>query len=103
MITLKISGRKTVKTLKKEFKTAFDATLRVFDDMNIAEDTATLASVRKSSNKSGEIMLRGNILVSNFEKIMIEDFGIKIQVADKNNEHLVNNSLTLSKCGILKM
>ena len=99
MITLKISGRKTVKTLKKEFKNAFDATLRIFIDMDIAEDTATLASVRKSSNKSGEITLRGNMLVSNFEKIMIEDFGIKIQVADKNNENLVNNSLTLAKCG----
>ena len=100
MITLKISGRKTVKTLKKEFKTAFDATLRIFINTTVAEDTATLASVRKSSNKNGEITLRGNILVSNFEKIMIEDFGIKIQIADKNNEHLVNNSLTLSKCGI---
>ncbi len=102
MITLKISGRKTVKILKKEFKAAFDATLRIFVDTNIAEDTATLASVRKSSNKSGSITLRGNILVSNFEKIMIEDFGIKIQVADKNNEHLVDNSLTLAKCGLLE-
>ena len=102
MITIKISGRKTVKTLKKEFKTAFDATLRVFIDTDIAKDTATLASIRKSSTKSGEIMLRGNILVSNFEKIMIEDFGIKIQVADKNDENLVNNSLTLAKCGILE-
>ena len=37
MITIKISGRKTVKTLKKEFKTAFDARTEKQNDILVAK------------------------------------------------------------------
>ncbi len=46
MAEFNISGRMAVKTLKKQFKDAFGATLRVYNGKKFADDNATLASIR---------------------------------------------------------
>ena len=53
-----------VKTLPAEFKKAFGSTLRAYNGMKFADDDATLASIRA---KGGELTVRGNMQVGNFE------------------------------------
>ena len=99
MADLKISGRMKVKTLKKEFKNAFGSTLRVYNGVRFADEDATLASIRDENAKGGEFGIHGRTLIGNFEKKMKEFFGIKVQVADKNDKNLLPNDISLTQSG----
>ena len=77
MAEFNINGRMTVKSLRKQFKDAFGATLRVYKGAKFAPEDATLASIRSGeSAKGGELACKGNLQVGNFEAKMKEMFGI---------------------------
>ena len=57
MAEFNISGRLTVKSLKKQFKEAFGATLRVYKGKQFADDDATLASIRVGDAKGGDMTI----------------------------------------------
>lgn len=99
MADFSIDGRMKVKTLKKQFKDAFGATLRVYKGVGFADDDATLASIRAEGAKGGEVKVVGNMKVGNFEDKMKEVFGIKAQVANADDSALANNSVTISAAG----
>ncbi len=99
MADLKITGRMKVKSVKADFKKAFGATLRVYNGSRFADDDDTIASIRKGDAKGGDFSVNGNTKVGNFEKNVKETFGVKVQVATKDDSDLVDNSLTLSKAG----
>ena len=46
-----------------------------------------------------EQIVKGNILVENFEKKVLETFGITVQVASADDSKLSENSITLSASG----
>ena len=95
---LKVSGRMTVKTLKAHFKDEFGGTLRVYDGRSKADDNATLASIRRNDDaKGGEIVCNGHLTVGNFERRMLQTFGIKVQVATPDDWTLVLDGITLAK------
>ena len=96
---LKVSGRMSVKTLKAQFKENYGSTLRVYKGVGFADDNATLASIRSGEAKGGELVVGGNMKVGNFEDKMKEIFGIKVQVATKDDSALADNSLTLVAAG----
>jgi hypothetical protein len=99
MADFSISGKMKVKTLKANFKEAFGSSLRVYVGQKFADDDATLASIRKDDAKGGEVKANGNMLVGNFEEKILEEFGIKVQVATPDDSALVDNKLSLSKSG----
>lgn len=99
MAEFNISGRMAVKSLKKQFKEAFGATLRVYKGKQFADDDATLASIRVGDAKGGELKCAGNLKVGNFENKMKELFGVKVQVANKDDNALANNDITISAAG----
>lgn len=100
MAEFNISGRMTVKNLRKQFKDAFGATLRVYKGKQFAPEDATLASIRSGENvKGGELACRGNLLVGNFEAKMKEIFGITVQVANPDNTKLVSDDITIAAAG----
>ena len=99
MADFNIDGRMKVKTLKAQFKEAFGATLRVYKGRGFADDNATLASIRAEGAKGGEVKVAGNMKVGNFEEKIKEVFGIKVQVATKDDSALADNSITLSAAG----
>ena len=99
MADLSISGKMKVKTLKANFKEEYGSTLRVYVGKKFADDDATLASIRKEDAKGGEVKINGKMLVGNFEKKILEEFGIIIQVATPDDSKLSDNSLTLSASG----
>ena len=59
MAELKINGRTTVRKLKADFKAAFGSSLRVYMAPSckgrMADDAATLASIRAEGAKGGEL------------------------------------------------
>ncbi len=99
MAEFSISGRMTVKTLKKQFKDAFGSTLRVYHGVKFADENATLASIRKEGSKGGELKVNGNMKVGTFEDKILEIFGIKVQVANADDTKLADNNVTLSQSG----
>ena len=99
MADFSISGKMKVKTLKANFKEEYGSTLRVYVGKKFADDDATLASIRKEDAKGGEVKINGKMLVGNFEKKILEEFGIVIQVATPDDSKLSDNSLTLTASG----
>lgn len=99
MADIKMTGNMKVKTLRDQFKKAFGSTLRVYNGMKFADDDATLASIRAKDAKGGELTVRGNMQVGNFEDKVKELYGIKVQVANTDDSALADNSITISAAG----
>jgi hypothetical protein len=97
MAELSVSGRMKVKTLKKDFKEAFNASLRVYNGKRFASEEATLASIRGEAEASrADLKVSGNMQIGTFEKKFKDAFGIIVQVADIDDTKLLEDSLTLS-------
>lgn len=103
MADFSLNGRTKVKTLKDNFKKNFGGTLRVYKSVSckgaFADDDATLASIRAEGAKGGELVVKGNMQVGNFEKKVAELFGVGVQVANADDSKLVDNSITLTASG----
>ena len=99
MAEFNVSGRMSVETLQKQFKSNFGGTLRVYQGQKFADPKATLASIRKGDAKGGEFNANGNMHAGKFEKEMMAVFGIKVQVASKDDSTLVPDNTTLSSSG----
>ena len=103
MAEFTLNGRTKVKTLKANFKENFGATLRVYKSATrkgaFADEDATLASIRAEGAKGGDLVVKGNMQVGNFEKKVAELYGIGVQVADKTDSKLADNSITLVAAG----
>lgn len=99
MAEFSIDGRMKVKTLRKQFKDAFGATLRVYKGNQFADEDATLASIRVGDAKGGELKCAGNLKVGNFENKMKELFGVTVQVANKDDSALASNDITIAAAG----
>ena len=99
MADFSISGKMKVKTLKANFKEEYGSTLRVYNGKKFADDDATLASIRKEDAKGGEVKINGKMLIGNFEKKILEEFGIRIQVASPDDSKLADDSITLTASG----
>ena len=103
MAEIALKGNMKVKTLKTEFKKAFGSTLRVYKSATckgaFADEDATLASIRAEGAKGGELAVKGNMQVGNFEKKVSEMYGIGVQVANADDSALADNSVTLVAAG----
>ena len=92
-----------MKTLKADFKKAFGSTLRVYMSPTckgrMADDDATLASIRADGAKGGELKVVGQMQVGSFEKKIVEMYGIGVQVANADDSALADNSATLCGAG----
>ena len=100
MSDFNFTGRTLVKNLQKQFKKEFGGTLRVYSGKKFADPDASISSIRKGGKaKKVDFKVKGNMHVGTFEDKMKEEFGINVQVANKDNTKLVDNKITLSKCG----
>ena len=100
MADFNISGGMKVKTLKANFKEQFGSTIRVYNGPRFAEDDDTVGKIAKKAVKRGkEVSANGRKLVSTFEKQMADVYGIRIQVATRDDSELVANDLSLTESG----
>ena len=99
MADFTLDGRTKVKTLKANFKENFGATLRVYttvDCKELADDEASLASIRAEGFAGGELTVKGNTKVSSFERRVAELYGIGVQVANADDTEFADDSATLA-------
>lgn len=94
MADLSISGRMTVKGLKKSFKKSYGLTLRVYKGNKYADEDATLSSL--SDKKVTEFSAKSNMQIGNFETKFKKATGLKVQVASPKDKELASNSRTLA-------
>lgn len=103
MAEFKLDGRMKVKSLKETFKNCFGASLRVYKSPScrgaFADDDATLASIRAEDKKGGALTVGGNLRVGNFEKKIVEMYGIGVKVANSTDTKLANEDDTLVAAG----
>tara|TARA_B100000287_G_C20065981_1_gene556399 strand:+ start:37 stop:390 length:354 start_codon:yes stop_codon:yes gene_type:complete len=94
-----VKGQTRVKTVKKMFFTNFGCQLRIYHGKKFADDNDTLASIRPEdhSAKVDELTIRANWKVSEVESKFMENFGIKVQVANTGDTELADNDLTLGE------
>jgi len=98
MADFKITGRMKVKYVIERFKETFSTGIRFYNGSKFADPDATIASLRngKSEIKGGkDIAIRGNMLVKNVEKLIEDEFGVKVQVEDTQG-NLADNNVTLA-------
>ena len=99
MADFTLDGRTKVKSFKASFKENFGATLRVYttvDCKELADDEATLASIRAEGFAGGEFTVKGNTKVGTFEKKVAELYGIGVQVANADDTEFADDSATLA-------
>lgn len=97
MADFNISGRMKVKHVIDRFKETFSTGIRIYNGAKFADGDATIASLRreKSDIRGGkDVAIRGNMLVKNVEKLIEEEFGVKVQIEDKDGK-LADNDVTL--------
>ena len=102
MADFTLDGRTKVKTLKANFKEYFGATLRVYttvDCKELADDEATLASIRAEGFAGGELSVKGNMKVAGFERRVAELYGIGVQVANADDTAFADDTATLATAG----
>ena len=100
MADFKINGNMKIGTLRKNFTKEFGSTIRLYKGIKFADDDDTVGSIAKKSVKHGqEVSANGRLLVKNFEKQMKDVYGIRIQVATKDDSQLVNNDISLTASG----
>ena len=97
MADFQIHGRMLVKTLKEQFFNEFGGVLRVYNGKSEADPNSTLAAIRSNdAAKGGDLTCRASRTVGKFEQEMWEVFGIKVQVATKDDWVLVLDGITLN-------
>ena len=93
---MNVSGRTTVSKLKTMFREEFGIGVRIYNGKRVAEDSATLASIRNGGDaRKSDFELRGNMKVGNAERLFKDVFGITIQIEDRAGK-LADNSVTIS-------
>ena len=98
MQEFKLDGRMTVASMKDLFKTLTGGTLRVKDGNKKADESATLASIRKESdNKSGAFALNPEMTIGDFKAKMLSDFGLKVEVGTPDDWVSVPDGITLGQ------
>ena len=98
MNELKLNGRMTVASMKELFKTLTGGTLRVKDGGRKADESATLASIRKDSDdKNGVMELSPEMTVGDFKAKMLSDFGLKVEVGTPDDWVSVPDGITLGQ------
>ena len=96
-----VAPNKKVGTIKKDFKTNFDLSLRVYKGKQFAEDSLTInqlnektaAAIKKGSDE--ELIVRASNKVGDVEKKFKSVFGLTVQIADKADKKLCDNNVSL--------
>ena len=97
-----ISPNMKIKSIQSEFKNNFGLTLRVYKGKVLADPEITFAQLNKLTSKdvktnSSDLVIKANMAISEFEKLVSNHFGITVQVANEWDTYNVNNKYTLGQ------
>ena len=100
MAGLSITGQMKVGTLQQRFLEEFGLTLRVYDGRSFADQTKTLAAVRKTTGTSNPLSVARNMKVGSLEAKFLQEFGLKVQVSGSDDSYLCDDDLTINAAQI---
>ena len=100
MAGLSITGQMKVGTLQQRFLEEFGLTLRVYDGRSFADQTKTLAAVRKTAGTSNPLSVARNMKVGSLEAKFLQEFGLKVQVSGSDDSYLCDDDLTINAAQI---
>lgn len=97
-----ISPNKKIKTIQTEFKENFGLCLRVYKGNQLADSSLTIAGLNlkvsnKINSKGDDLIIKSSMKIGDFEEIIKNHYGLKVQVADEFNTYLVRNQYTLGQ------
>lgn len=97
-----VAPQKKLKTISAEFKQAFDLTLVFYKGVQIADGDLTLAALNKKTTKevkstAGGLKIKASMKVGDAEKQFDINFGVTVQIKDKEGKKLVPNEITIGQ------
>ena len=97
-----VAPQEKLKTISKEFLEAFDLQLVFYKGNIIAEGDLTLAALNKKTTKdvnakADGIKIKGSTKVGDAEKMFDTNFGVKVQIKDKDEKICVPNEITIGQ------
>ena len=99
MAVFVLNEQMKVKTLQRQFKKKYGASLRVYKGMHFADESSLLKDLSETAHPTGRLEVNSKIIVSEFEKKFMDAFGIKVQVANPSNTSLAKNDITVHRAG----
>ena len=99
MPTIKVTKASSVKSIKAQFSKEFACSIRIYNGQKLADESAKIADLSKKESAGGELELGPRSRVENVERYFLNTFGIKVQIANKDDSKLAANELTLNQAG----
>lgn len=96
-----VAPNKKLKTISKEFKNSFGLSLVFYKGNKIAEDGLTLAALNKKTTKEvktkedKDLKIKASMKVGAVEKLFESNFGVTVQIKDKEAKKLISNDVTI--------
>lgn len=97
-----VAPNKKLKTISKEFLDAFDLQLVFYKGSIIADGDMTLAALNKKTtkevnSKGDDLKIKGSTKVGDAEKMFDKNFGVTVQIKDKQGKICVPNGITIGQ------
>lgn len=97
-----VAPNKKLKTISAEFKNAFGVSLVFYKGNKIADGDLTLNQLNQLTSKEiktsgASLKITANMKVGEAEDMFENNFGIKVQIKDKDAKMLVPNEITIGQ------
>jgi len=92
-----ITHNMKVGTISKNFKEIYGGTLRIYDASNhIADENEAISKFASKGIPGAEKFQAGpHLKISSFIKRLLDEYGLKVKVADSDDKKLMDEDLTL--------
>lgn len=97
-----VAPQKKLKTISADFHKAFDLTLVFYKGVHIADSELTLNGLNNKTTKNvltnaEGLKIKASMKVGEAEKLFDKNFGVTVQIKDKEGKNLVPNEITIGQ------
>lgn len=97
-----VAPNKKLKTISADFLKSFDLQLVFYKGSMIADGDLTLAALNKKTSKevnttADGLKIKGSMKVGDVEKLFDQQFGVTVQIKDKDGKICVPNIVTIGQ------
>ena len=97
-----VAPNKKLKTISADFLKAFDLQLAFYKGVQLADPEMTLAALnskttKEVNTKADGLKIKGSMKVGDAEKLFDQNFGVTVQIKDKEGKVCVPNNITIGQ------
>lgn len=97
-----VAPQKKLKTISNEFLKTFDLQLVFYKGVHVADENLTLNQLNQKTTKEVKtnaeaFKLKGSTKVADAENLFDKNFGVKVQIKDKEGKKCVPNEITIGQ------